>query len=179
MQAMILAAPPHSRQVSMSISPKAPTVGEYALETLRPAHRRRSFGAGLVLRVICGLGVIAFAPLRGRDEGAVFAVRRKHAVESCQVHSGFGHQRRQLCNEVQRLKDDMRRAVPVRCLQLVAHVAVRRQRQPLFRHRWAADVPAQAFELLTFIGSSRHPGMQRKPGHLRTYQSVNCKSGFC
>jgi hypothetical protein len=36
MQAMIFTAPPHSRQVSMSISPEAPTFGEHPLKTSPP-----------------------------------------------------------------------------------------------------------------------------------------------
>jgi len=38
MQAITLAAPPQARQVFTSMSPKAPTFGEYPLEPLRPAQ---------------------------------------------------------------------------------------------------------------------------------------------
>ncbi len=36
----------------------------------------------------------------------------------------------------------------------------------LFRYRRAADLAAQPFQLLAFIGPGRHPGMQREPGNL-------------
>jgi hypothetical protein len=57
-------------------------------------------------------------------------------------------------------------AILVRRLELVTDIAVRGQRQPLFRHCRAADVAAQPFQLLAFMGLSRYPGMQRKPGYL-------------
>ena len=59
----------------------------------------------------------------------------------------------------------MRGAVTVRRLELVANVAIRRERQSLLGYRRAADVAAQSFEFLAFIGPGRHPGMQAKPSH--------------
>jgi len=58
------------------------------------------------------------------------------------------------------------RAIPVRCLQLIPHIAIRREPQALFRDRRAADVAAQPLQLVAFIGPRRHPGMQAESGHL-------------
>ena len=69
-------------------------------------------------------------------------------------------------NEIQRLKDHMRGAVPVRRLELIVHVPMPRERQPLFGHCRAVDVAAQVFELHTFVGPGRYPGMQAKTCHL-------------
>jgi len=51
-------------------------------------------------------------------------------------------------------------AVPVRRLELVSNVALRRERQPLLGHRASADVAAQPFQLLAFMSPGHHPGMQ-------------------
>jgi len=59
-------------------------------------------------------------------------------VEACQIDSGLWHQSRQPGNEIQRLEDHMRGAIPVRRLELVANVAIRRERQSLLGYRRAA-----------------------------------------
>jgi hypothetical protein len=68
----------------------------------------------------------------------------------------FGCQGGQPGDEVQRLEDDVRGAMPktpaalaglasaVRCLELVTNIAIRRERQPLFRDRRTTDVAASA-----------------------------------
>jgi len=43
MQAITLTAPPQTQHVSTSISPKAPTFGEHALEPLSPDYRGSAF----------------------------------------------------------------------------------------------------------------------------------------
>ena len=43
----------------------------------------------------------------------VFAVGRKHTMETCQIDSGLRHQRRPASNEIQRLKDHMSERRPV------------------------------------------------------------------
>jgi len=48
--------------------------------------------------------------------------------------------------EVERFEDDMGGAIAVRCLELVADVAIGGERQALFRDRRAADVTAQPLE---------------------------------
>ncbi len=78
--------------------------------------------------------------------------RRKQTVKSCRIHAWSWHQGRQSCNEIQRLKDDMRRAVTIGRLKLVTDVSVRGERQALFRHRRAADVTAQPAQLLALTG---------------------------
>ena len=69
-------------------------------------------------------------------------------------------------NEVQRLEDDVGGPIPVRRLERVANVAVRRERQPFFRDRRTGDVAAQPFQLLAFICLGRHAGVQRETSHL-------------
>ncbi len=63
-------------------------------------------------------------------------------------------------DEIERLEDDAGRAVAVSRLQRVADASVRSERQALLRHRRAADVAAQPFELLAFIHARRHAGVQ-------------------
>ena len=95
-----------------------------ALESLRPGHGRAARGLGLILRFVSAIGFVALASLGWRYQSAVLAVRGKHAVETGEVDARFGHQRCQPGDEVQRLKDHVRRAVPVRCLELVTNVAI-------------------------------------------------------
>ena len=73
----------------------------------------------------------------------MFAVRRKDPVEAGEVDPGPGHQGGQPGDKIERLEDDVRRAVPIWGFQLVADISVRRERQALFRNRRAADVAAQ------------------------------------
>lgn len=89
---------------------------ENALEALRPGHGRAAFGWHLVLRLIRHFSLVAFTTLGRRHPGAVFAVGCEHAMKSCQVHSGLGHQGHQSCNEVQRLEDDMGGTIAVRAM---------------------------------------------------------------
>ena len=100
------------------MSPKAPTFGEDAFQSLRPGHGRAAFGRRLVLRLIEGLGLAAFTTLGGRHQRTMFTVgtvRRsgKHPVETGEVDSRLRHQRRQFCNEVQGLENDMSERRPV------------------------------------------------------------------
>ena len=124
MQAITLAAPPQARQVFTSMSPKAPTFGEYPLEPLRPAHGGMALGGSSVLWFIGRGGLAARAPPGRRDQCPVFTVRGKHAVETGQVHSWFGYQGRQSGQKIQRLEDHVGGAVAPGCLERVADVAV-------------------------------------------------------
>jgi hypothetical protein len=96
-----------------------------AFQALRPGHG----GPALSRRwwFIGYPGLVALAPFGRGDQGAMFTVRRKHAVESCQVHSGLGHQGGEPGHEIQRLEDDVRGAITVRCLELVTDVAIGRE----------------------------------------------------
>ena len=98
------------------------------------AHRCSAFGGCWVLPIVTRLGFVAFAPFGGRHQRAVLAVRREHPMKAGEIHSGLRHQGGQPGKEIQWLEDDVRGPVPVRRLQLVANVAVRRERQALFRH---------------------------------------------
>jgi hypothetical protein len=48
------------------------------------------------------------------------AVRGKHTVEARQVDAWLGHQGGQPGNKIQRLKDDVRGPIAVRCLEPVS-----------------------------------------------------------
>lgn len=78
----------------------------------------------------------------------MLAVRRKHAVESCQVHSGLGNQGGESGHEIQRLKDDMRTLTfgvsDSRCSDIAGRLML----------------PAQAFQLPAFIGPRRNARVQ-------------------
>ena len=60
----------------------------------------------------------------------------------------------------------MRGAIAVRRLELVTHMAIGGERQPLFRHRRPSNVTAQTIQLLAFIGPGRDTRMQRESRHL-------------
>ena len=75
MQAMTLAAPPQTRHVSTSISPKAPTFGEYPLQPLRPGHGRMTLNWRLLLLAIHCFGLVSFSPFCRCHNRPVFAVR--------------------------------------------------------------------------------------------------------
>jgi len=74
-------------------------------------------------------------------------------------------------------------AVAVRRLQLVANVAIGRKRQPLLEYRRAADIAAQAFELLTFIGpsrfSSRHAELLNQNPHRSSLAAIHDICHLC
>ena len=137
-----------------------------ALEALRPGHGSAAFSQRFLLFLIGYLGFGDRAPRRLRHQRSVLAVGREHAVESRQVDPGLWDQRGQPGDQVQRLEDNMGRAVAIRRLLLVADVAVRGDRQAPLRACRTADVAAQPLQFLAFIRSRRHPGMQRKPVHL-------------
>jgi hypothetical protein len=67
-------------------------------------------------------------------------MRREYAVKTRQVHSRACHQGGQTRQKIQRLEHHERRAVAVRGLQCIADLTMRGERQPLGRHRRAADV---------------------------------------
>jgi hypothetical protein len=102
-------------------------------------------GAGHRGVTICRCAVISFtvflvlvtlAAFRWRHQSSVFAVGRKYAMKARQVGSQPGYQGCKACHEIQWLKDHVGSAIPkafaslmgqafsIRCLQLVANVAV-------------------------------------------------------
>ena len=81
-----------------------------------------------LILLVCDF-LTTLTPLGWCHPGSVFAVRGKHTVESCQVHSGFGHQGRKLGDEVHRLEDDVGGAIPIRGFQLIPNLALPRQGQ--------------------------------------------------
>ena len=142
---------------------------EHALEAPCPGHGGVRLGWRLLLCGIRCAGVVAFTALGRRHERPMSAVGGEHTVEARQVHARFEYQGGQTGDEVQGLEDDVRGAVTVGRLELVApahpcardisdsihvitHVAIGGERQAFFRHWRAGDVAAQPLQLGTFIG---------------------------
>ena len=112
------------------------------------------------LRLIGHFALVALTPLGRCHPRAVLAVGGEDPVETGEVDTRLGDQRGEPGDEVQGLEDDMGGAVAIGGLQLVAHLSTGRSRQALFRYRRAADVAAQPFQLVPFIGLGRHAGVQ-------------------
>ena len=108
---------------------------EYALQALRPRHRGAAFARRGLRRIPCRAMLASPAPFRRCYSRPVPAVGGEYAVEACQVDSGLGHQGRQPGDEIERFEDDVRGAVTVGGLQLVAHVPAWGERQALLRDR--------------------------------------------
>jgi hypothetical protein len=68
---------------------------------------------------------------RRRQLHSVFTVGGEGAEESGKIDARIGCQRRELCDKVQGLKDDMSRTISVWRFELVTYFAVGRQRQSL------------------------------------------------
>ena len=99
----------------------------------------------------------AFARCRPRT---MRAVGGENPVKSTQVDPGLRHQGDKPRDEVQRLEYDMRGAISIRRFELVAHLAIAHQRQPLFRHRWPCNVAAQTFQFPAFVRPGCHTRMR-------------------
>ncbi len=97
---------------------------EYSFQALRPGHSGVTVCRLAVARLTVFLTLVAFTAFRRRHQRPVLAVWRKHAMESGQVSSRPGYQSCQARHEIQWLEDNVGSAVSVRCLQLVADVAV-------------------------------------------------------
>ena len=92
---------------------------------ISPTHRCPTLGGRLLLVLASGPGLVALAPLCGRNECTMFAVGRKHPVKAGQVNSWLGHQGRQSSHEVHGFEDDVRGAVAVRGLTRLKSVVSR------------------------------------------------------
>jgi len=93
----------------------------------KTGHGRMTLNGHLLLLAIRCFGLVAFSPLCRCHQRTVFAVRGKHTVKARQIDSGLRHQGGQFGDEIHRLKDDVGRPIPVRRLELVTHVTVRRE----------------------------------------------------
>jgi len=91
------------------------------------------------------------------QKNALFAFRREYPEEAG-VDSRFGLQGRLVADSVQRLENDVRRAVTIRGVQTVTDVSVHQQRQALLRDHRAADVTAKPFVASFLRLFGRPPG---------------------
>ncbi len=137
--AMTLTAPPHASQVDISISPKAPTYGEYSFQALcfyalGCSSWRHAAPQAIAHRRLSGVWrsclVSTASPVPTGHKGSVFAIglmrhSDEHAMEACQIGSRPGYQGCQACDKVQWFEDDVGSTVAVRCIQLIVNIAAR------------------------------------------------------
>ena len=133
---------------------------EHPFQTLRPAHRRMACNRCCVFWP-GRFSLVSSATPRRRHQCAVLAVGCEHAVIARQIDPRLRHQRRQPRNEVQGLEKDMGGPIRIGGLQLIAHLALCGQGQPLLRNRGSGNVSAQALQLMPLIGPS---GISRRVG---------------
>lgn len=124
MLASTLSLPPHRRQVSISIA----NTRFSRCAQLCPGQRSvlwssRSGGLGLWRR--------AAAAARRSDGGAPRAVGSEHSVIAREMRARRRHQGSETGEEVERFEENVSRAVPVRRLQPIVHLAVRGKLEPL------------------------------------------------
>ena len=91
---------------------------ENTLQARRPSHGRPTLNRRW--RLIGYPGTVALAPLCRCHQRSVLAVRRRHAMKTCQVDSGLRHQGGQFSYEIHRLEDDVGSPFPVRRLELAS-----------------------------------------------------------
>lgn len=94
------------------------------------------------------------------------AVGGEYAVEAGQIHTRFGHQGGQADDEVERLEDDVGGAVTIRSLELIAHISLPGQGQPIGGNGRSGDVAAQELGLAPLVGLGDDTGVQREAGSL-------------
>ncbi len=97
----------------------------------KTGHGRTAFFWGFVLP---NRFSSAFAPPGRSHQNPVLAVWSEYTMKSCEIDLRLWYQRGQLCDEVQGIEYHMGRTVTVGCLELVADVAGRCQRQAFFRY---------------------------------------------
>ena len=100
--------------------------GQYAgFVGAKTGHGLVSLFWSFVFVFLSGTTLTAFSGRHFDTVFAVGAVRRsgEHAVKTCEIHSRFGNQSRQLGDEIQRLKYDMRGPIVVGRFELIADIA--------------------------------------------------------
>ena len=93
---------------------------EHPLESLSPTHPYMSLRECFLILTFCHFRAALAPPGRGHPH-PVFTVRRKHTMESGQVHSGSGYQSGQFGDEIHRFEDDVSRTITIRGFQLIAN----------------------------------------------------------
>ncbi len=85
---------------------------ENPLQALHPGHRGPALGGCFFFPVPIRMTFVSLPPLCRHDQRPVLAVRCKHPMETGEIDSRFRHQRRQSCDKIQWLKDDVGRSAP-------------------------------------------------------------------
>ena len=88
-------------------------------------------------------------------------------MKARQICARLRYQGSQLGDEVQSFEYDVRGAIAIRCLQLVADISVGGQRQTLLRHSRPRNVAAKSLESVALVNLGRYPRMQREARFLR------------
>ena len=81
-------------------------------------------------------------------------------MKSRQVDAWLRHQGGQASDEVQGFLDDVGGAVPVQCLERIAHIPLTRQGHAFGRYRRAGDVSAQPLQLSSLVRLCCETGME-------------------
>ncbi len=92
------------------MSPKAPTFGEHPFEALCPGHGLMALFGCFVFVFLSGMSSASFGR---RHIDTVSAIWGKYSMEPCQVHSRLRHQGSQFADEIQRIEDDVGRAITI------------------------------------------------------------------
>jgi len=133
--------------------------GEDPSQALGPGHGAASVGWAFVS--FCSwLPAPTLAAPRGGDLAAPGVRWREEAVVTNEVRARARNERREPCHEVHRLQKHVGLARSPGRLQLVADVAIRREREALVGHRRSCHVAAQALELVPLPGLRGHAGVQ-------------------
>src|SRR5262245_32312127 len=158
-------------------SPAAPSTGQH-IESETPGHQLRPqhirspmWGASRRIRLgVCGRRSDITGPLARRrwlDAGAPGGVGAQDAVVQDQVDSRPRGQCREALQELDRIEQDMRRAVRPAMPELEKHLPSVRQVNPIVRHGWSQRIPARPFEPGPIVGGHDHRRMEIEPVPMR------------
>jgi len=131
---MIFTAPPHSRQISMSISPRAPTFGEHPLKTLRLyalwvqlIDARRSAGVCSSPASVA-FGLFTLPRLAGVTNARCWLLGANTPWKGVRLTRGLGTRAATRAMKSNGSKiTNVRGPITVRCLELVPDIAIWRQ----------------------------------------------------
>ena len=95
---------------------------EYPFQALSPGHGCVVLHETLAVYTLASLIATLTSPCWS-DQCSMPTIWSEHTMEAGQVDSGFGDQRCQAGNKIQRLKDDMGGAIAKWSLEFISHLA--------------------------------------------------------